>query len=138
VEPLRTDPRSADALLREVVAVIGEVATDRRPHFPAMLLREVLSGGERIERDVIAYPLRILSVVREIVERGVREGTFRRVDPILTHLSLVGSLIFFFATARFRERVLAAGRVGLKAPTAEAYVRHVQELMARGLATGGA
>jgi hypothetical protein len=64
----------------------------------------------------------------------VREGDFRPVDPLLTHLSLVGSLVFFFATRRFRERVLAKRRPPLTPPDAEAYVKHIQELLTHGLA----
>jgi hypothetical protein len=46
----------------------------------------------------------------------------------------VGSLVFFFATARFRERVLAKGRPALTSPDATAYVRHIQDLLTHGLA----
>jgi hypothetical protein len=58
------------------------------------------------------------------------------VDPVLTHLSMVGSLIFFFATAAFRNRVLADRGPRMKAPDATSYVKHVQDLMAHGLAAG--
>jgi hypothetical protein len=64
----------------------------------------------------------------------VREGAFRPVDPLLTHLSLVGSLVFFFATRRFRERVLAARHPGIAPPDAAAYVKHIQDLLSHGLA----
>jgi len=57
---------------------------------------------------------------------------------LLTHLSLVGSLVFFFATQRFRERVLADRRIAMKAPDAAAYVKHIQDLLAHGLAAHGA
>jgi hypothetical protein len=53
----------------------------------------------------MTYPLRVAAVVRHIVERGVREGTFRPVDPLLTHLTVVGSLLFFFVSARLRARL---------------------------------
>jgi len=79
--------------------------------------------------------MRAFSVVREIISRGVREGVFRPVDPVLTHLSLVGSLVFFFATADFRRRMAAEAPVAVVPPTADAFVRHIQQLMARGLAT---
>jgi hypothetical protein len=82
---------------------------------------------------VLIYPMRAFSVVREIIERGVRERVFRPVDPILTHLSLVGSLVFFFATADFRRRMAAEAPIPLSATSPEAYVRHIQELIARGL-----
>src|SRR3989442_232389 len=104
----------------------------------ALLPREVLSGGKHVERELIDKPVRILSAVQGIVARGVREGAFRPVDPLLTHLSLVGSLVFFFATQRFRERVLADRRIAMKAPDAAAYVKHIQDLLAHGLAAHGA
>jgi len=50
----------------------------------------------------------------------------------------VGSLVFFFATQRFRERVLADRRIAMKAPDAAAYVKHIQDLLAHGLAAHGA
>jgi hypothetical protein len=81
--------------------------------------------------------VRMLAAVQQIVARGVRDGAFRPVDPLLTHLSLVGSLVFFFATGRFRERVLADRRLALKPPDAAAYVKHIQDLVTHGLAAGG-
>jgi hypothetical protein len=99
-----------------------------------MMLREVLAGGRRLDEDLIAYPLRVADVVRRIVERGVRERSLRPVDPLLTHLSLVGSLLFFFATARLRARLFAEGRIRAKVPDASAYVKHIQDLITHGLA----
>ena len=57
--------------------------------------------------------------------------------PVLTHLGIVGSLVSFFATAGFRERVLSSRRpLGLKPPTPAAYVNHLQEMITHGLAIG--
>jgi len=133
VEELAASDHSAPDQLREFVALVGEMATTRRPHFPAMMLREVLAGGAHLAPEVVPYLLRVLGAVRRIVEHGVREGTLRPVNPVFSHLSLVGSLLFFFATAAFRERLAAAMDVPIHAPASE-YVRHVQELIARGLA----
>lgn len=134
VEPLRRDARAPGQVLREFVATVGDMATSKRPHLPAMMLREVIAGGPHLDPEILAYPKRVFSVVREIVARGVREGVFRPVDPILTHLSLIGSLVFFFATAEFRRRMVAEAGVATEAPAPDAYVRHIQELMTRGLA----
>jgi AcrR family transcriptional regulator len=133
-ERLTASDRPAPELLRELVALVAETAMQRNPHFPAMMLREVLAGGKHLGSDTIAYPLRVTEVVRRIVERGVREGSFRSVDPLLTHLSLVGSLLFFFATERLRARMFAEGHVHAKPPDAAAYVKHIQELIIHGLA----
>jgi TetR/AcrR family transcriptional regulator len=121
-------------VLRELVAAIGELATRRHPHFCAMMLREVVTGGEHLDPALMDHPARVLAAVQRIVARGVRDGDFRPVDPLLTHLSLVGSLVFFFGTARFRERLLARRRPAIRPPAAAAYVEHIQDLIAHGLA----
>lgn len=134
VERLADSPRPAPEVLRELIAAVGEVATRRHPHFCSMMLREVVAGGKHLELELIDKPARILGAVQRIVARGVRDGDFRPVDPVLTHLSLVGSLVFFFATARFRERVLAQRRPAIAPPDAAAYVKHIQDLLTHGLA----
>jgi hypothetical protein len=98
-----------------------------------MMLRELLAGGTHLDPKTIAMPLRVLAAVKRIVERGVRDGAFRPVNPMLTHLSLVGSLVFFFGTTRFRERVSSRQR-GIAPPAADAYVKHIQDLASHGLA----
>jgi AcrR family transcriptional regulator len=133
VERVAASRRPAPEALRALIAVVGDVASRRHPHFCTMMLRELLAGGPHLDPKTVALPLRVLAAVKRVVERGVREGAFRPVDPLLTHLSLVGSLVFFFATARFRERVLSGTR-RLEPPSADAYVRHIQDLATHGLA----
>ena len=134
VEKLPASGRPAPTLLRELVALIAETALRRNPHFPAMMLREVLAGGKHLEATTLTYPVRVADVVRRIVERGVREGSFRPVDPLLTHLSLVGSLLFFFATTGMRARLVSEGRLRARVTDAAGYVKHMQDLLIDGLA----
>jgi TetR/AcrR family transcriptional regulator len=136
VERLAESSRPAPEVLRELVAMVGQMATRRHPHFCTMMLREVVAGGAHLEPELVEQPARVLGAVQRIVARGVREGDFRPVDPLLTHLSLVGSLVFFFATAPFRERVLAARRPAVTPPEPAAYVKHMQDLLTHGLAAG--
>lgn len=72
VEALADSSRLAPDLLRDLVAVVGDTATRRSPHFCTMMLREVLSGGKHLELAVLAMPARVLGAVQRIVERGVR------------------------------------------------------------------
>jgi TetR/AcrR family transcriptional regulator len=137
VEALAKATRPAPEVLGELIAAVGDLATRRHPHFCAMMLREVVAGGKHLDRALVDKPARLLAAVQRIIARGVAEGDFRPVDPVLTHLSLVGSLVFFFATARFRERVLSARRPPIAPPTPGAYVKHVQDLVIRGLASAG-
>lgn len=132
-ESLAASSEPAPDLLRAFVAAVGELAS-HRPHFPAMMLREVLAGGPRLEREIASRLVAVLGSVRRIVERGIREGAFRPVDPVFTHLSLVGSLLFFFATASFRRRVAEATSAPVDGLAVGDYVRHVEDLFTRGLA----
>lgn len=134
VESLAESPRPAPEVLRQLIAVVGEMVTRSHPHLCTMMLREILAGGKHLEPELIDKPVRILAAVQRIVARGVHDGAFRPVDPLLTHLSLVGSLVFFFATRRFRERVLADRRLAFEPPDALAYVKHIQDLLTHGLA----
>ncbi len=59
----------------------------------------------------------VFGTVKRIVEEGVRERAFRPVDPLLTHLTLIGSLVFFLATEEFRARALAAVQPPITPPT---------------------
>src|SRR5215470_2276143 len=42
LEPLRDDPRPADQLLRQFIAIVGNTANSRQPHLSRMMLREVI------------------------------------------------------------------------------------------------
>jgi len=109
-----------------------EQMTRERPGFPTLFLREVLCSG--IEPAVLPHLLEIIGVSRRLAGRGAREGLFRRVDPILMHLGLIGSLVFFFATEPARRKATAAGDVPFAMPSADAFVRYLEELTLRGLA----
>jgi AcrR family transcriptional regulator len=137
LETLARAAGGADELLRRFVAIIAGHSR-RHPGFPAMLVREVIAGGPHIADSMLPRLVAVFQAVRGIVEKGTREGTFRAVDPILTHLTILGSLVFFFATSPMRVRMHKAGRLprGVALPTPEAFVVHVQELMTRGLSAG--
>ena len=51
---LREERRPADEALRACVRLIGQMVT-RRPSLPRMLLREILSGGERLPDEVLPH-----------------------------------------------------------------------------------
>jgi TetR/AcrR family transcriptional regulator len=112
--------RAFDALRRE------------RPDFPVLFLREVLSSG--VEPAVLPHLVALVGVSRRVAERGAREGTFRRVDPVLFHMGLVGCLAFFFATEPARRRAASARKLPFVWPDGESFLRYVEEITLRGLA----
>src|SRR3989442_3691750 len=96
VEKLAESRRPAPEVLRQLIAMLGEMATRRHPHFCSMMLREVVAGGAPLDPELIAKPARIPGAVQRIVARGVADGAFRPVDPPPPHPSPVGSLRFLF------------------------------------------
>ena len=77
--------------------------------------------------------LELFKLVQGIIDQGVREGTFTDVNSYVTHLSLLGSLVFFFATKQVRE-LLADSPLPSNVPEVRAFVRDFERTMRRGLA----
>ena len=135
LEAARADHQAAPDQLRQFIASFAQLKSER-PAFPVMLLREVTSGGEHLEADTLASLVAVFGLVREILQQGMRDGDFRSVDPLATHISIVGALCFFFATARFREKTLTKAGLPLRPPSDAEFIAHLQEMVARGLAAG--
>jgi AcrR family transcriptional regulator len=129
-DQLRVVEEAPDALegLHRFFEVFQDV-TRKRSDFPALFLREAVSRG--IEPEVVPHLVEIMGVTRRLAQRGLREGHFRRVDPLLFHFNVVGALGFFLATEPARRR--AAAHLPLKMPTPEAFIRHLEEMTVRGL-----
>jgi TetR/AcrR family transcriptional regulator len=128
---IEAEAKSAHGTLRAFLGTFHQF-TRERPGFPTLFMREVLAAG--IDEAVLPHLLEIIGFSRRLAERGAREGVFRRVDPLLFHLALVGSLIFFFATEPARRRAAVQARVGFVLPDSKAFLRYLEELTLRGLA----
>jgi len=133
LKAIEAEAPSARQTLRAFLGAFEQV-TREQPGFPTLFLREVLASG--IEPAVVPHLVEIIGVSRRLAERGAREGLFRRVDPLLLHFGLVGSLAIFFATEPARRKVAAEGRFPFAMPGAKAFIRYLEELTLRGLAPG--
>jgi TetR/AcrR family transcriptional regulator len=132
LQGLREAPLTVEDRLRAYLDAFGAMHI-AHPALSVMVLREIMSGGHHLDDRLMPHLLGLMDCVRSIVDSGVKDGTFRPVDPTLTHLSIVGSLVLFFATARFRARLVREGRVAAIAPPPEEYIRHVKEFVLSGL-----
>jgi AcrR family transcriptional regulator len=128
LEPIRSGRAPASEELGRFVDALAELAR-RKPFFIAMVVREWLSGGRHMEEDVFANFTTFFQVDREILERGMQSGEFRKIDPHSAHLSLVGSFVFFQISQSVRD-----AHPEIPGPSPEAYREHVKELFRRGLA----
>jgi len=123
----------ADTKLARFVAIFGDLHV-RHPHLSTMMLREAMSGGRHLDAILVPHIRRIFERVQAILAQGEREGTLRRVDPLMTHHIVLGSLAFFFAARPLRDRMIAEGIVAVEPPDPARFVSTLQELLARGLA----
>jgi len=133
ITELEREAVKADVKLARFVAIFGELH-QRRPSLSAMMLREAMSGGRGLDPKLLPDLKKIFGAVAAIVAQGVAEGTFRPVDPLFTHHTVLGSLAFFFAARPLRDRMIAEGVVAVPRPDPAAFVAHLQHLLARGLA----
>jgi TetR/AcrR family transcriptional regulator len=132
---LRSEELPPDEKLRRFIRIFGGLHA-KRPALSRMVMREILSAGRHLDATLLPRFVEVFRTLMEIIEAGCRSGVFRRVDPMLTHQSITGALVFFFVIAPFRDRILEEGRLpgaGVP-PSAEEYIRHVETLILRGLA----
>lgn len=102
---LATTPTERLAALQQAFAALAL----RRPHYPRIMLREISLGGVNLPQEATRGMLGIMGMTRQIVMDGQAAGEFRNVDPVLTHLLVVGSVVFFANALRMRERFEAEG-----------------------------
>lgn len=88
------------ALISALAELVEEI-----PHHPRIMLREIAAGAANLPDGVVAQIDKLLALVRQILEEGVTGGELRPVDPLLTHLMIVGTVSFMTATRPLRERL---------------------------------
>ena len=91
-ERLRAIPRAFARALRQ------------RPFLPQLMLREIAAGGPNLPPEAVEQIAEIMGMTKVVLNEGVANGVFRRVDPFITHLMLIGSLMFMANALRMRER----------------------------------
>lgn len=102
------------------------------PHFVPIMLREIASGGATLPDEMVLRMASVFRVVSDVLSRGVESGDFRRTDPLLTHISLVGSMMFLVASQPIRARLAKITGIEARYPL-EALARHNGDLFLHGL-----
>jgi TetR/AcrR family transcriptional regulator len=130
VRAVADGPGSAEDKLDAWISALVEEAA-ARPWFPPIMLRELAARAPHFDAVTFRMMNAVLAGVADVIAQGQREGTFRDVDPLLAHLSIMPPVLIFFA----RQRVLAGRKLpgGLAEPRQlDQFVRHMQT-SARGM-----
>jgi TetR/AcrR family transcriptional regulator len=117
-------PGSAEQKLDVWVTTIVEEAA-ARPWFPPIMLRELAAGAPHFDAPTFQMMNDVLLAVKDIITQGQRDGLFRQVDPLLTHLTILPPILIFFV----RQRVIATSKLtkDLAEPRqVDEFTRHMQ------------
>jgi TetR/AcrR family transcriptional regulator len=115
---------SDDHIRRFIQAIAAETA--RRPHIPAIWLREMAEGGRHLDQTIGQALRRILETLAGILHDGRVSGAFGPAHPFVTQMGIVAPLLVFSASARMRERMRPQLPPGLIGVTREEVVRYVE------------
>ena len=129
VRTIADGPGTPDGKMAAWVDAIIEEATGR-PWFPSLMLRELASGAPRFDADTFVLLNAVFGGVRDIIDAGQRDGSFRRVDPLFIHLTVMPVVLMFVV----RGRALPRGDVtdGVAEPRAIAsFAAYMQDMVRR-------
>src|SRR5271156_1987065 len=78
--------------------------------YPKLMQREMMRAREgdsvHIDRLVKTYFQPVYRRVSELLEKGIAEGEFRKVDPVHFVPSMVAMIIFYFSSAPVMRRIV--------------------------------
>lgn len=89
---------SARVLLLRYVNEHFDFLSRRRLH-AALFQQLIMIGGKQPERLFRKYIVPRAEAVRKLLERGIRDGELRKIDPFHTAMSLVALIVFYFSAA---------------------------------------
>jgi AcrR family transcriptional regulator len=130
-ELLRLDLSPSEKLRRHIAGVINKFF--RTPYLNRLLhsLLDERKSRTRATRQVIKIFVRpLLDLHRELLAQGVAAGEFKRVDPELFYVSMLGACDHLF-NARYVLR--STGRKGIDDALRERYVDHVCDIFINGM-----
>lgn len=95
---------SRDRLRAAIEAITLTAAAN--PCFPRLMLREITTGGANLPEPVLKAMAHIFATICNILRKGIDDGTFRKVDPLLTHIQIMGSILFLSTAEKTARRVI--------------------------------
>lgn len=106
-EALASAMEEGGSIPEQIQSLITEIARTLKdlPDHPRIVLRELASAGTNLQPEVLARMVNLLGKVRGLLEEGVRGGEFRAIDPVMTHLALVGASLILTVVSPLVDRI---------------------------------
>lgn len=131
----RQATENLDSPSKKLQAIIDAITSFGISHqnFVPIMVREIASGGATLPDEMLLRMASVFRVVADVLAEGVSRGVFRATDPLLTHVSLVGSLMFLVATQPIRDRLRKITGMAAKSHGPADLARHAGNLFLHGL-----
>lgn len=130
------DPHSsAEEQLRGAIAAVALTAA-ANPSFPRLMLREITNGGMNLPEPVLKSMGHIFGTICRILRKGTEDGSFRNVDPLMTHIQIMGSILFLSTAEKTARRIIPfapAPQEELRPITADSIARQVADTILGGI-----
>ncbi len=82
------------AFIEGLTRAAGEIE-----YHPQIMLREIASGGVNLEPEIVQRILEGMNLLVGILRDGVADERFRPTNPVMTHLTIVGAVVFMTSVA---------------------------------------
>jgi len=104
-----------------------------RATFPAILMRDYMGGKNQERAGPFGQIIQFFRRTEALYNRGKGDGIFVEMDPHQLHLSLVGPLVFFALTQKFRANTEGKFAKDLSNPNAVSFADHHATILWKGL-----
>ncbi len=74
------------------------------PYFPALLLRELSDSGAHLPELMFESMKKLFVLLSNILDKGVQEGLFKDVIPMIVHFMILGTINLYITTEPLRKR----------------------------------
>jgi TetR/AcrR family transcriptional regulator len=132
VRAISQRPDDARTQIAAFIDFVLQLGTTRRVAFPALFLREVMSG-EGPDLEVFKRLGMVVSSVMEIVRRGVAEGALRPIDPFNAYFMLMAPMSLFLATQPVRVWGYEKGLLPFPPPPPTQFAEQLKQTLLQGL-----
>ena len=98
---------SVDGAEKKLVTLISAMAQKQyaNPDMPAILMRELATGGMRIPVPAQEQMQRMIYKLKEILDEGVTQKIFKSTDVFTTHLMIIGTISLFITSRPIRKTI---------------------------------
>jgi AcrR family transcriptional regulator len=98
-----TSSQAPEEKLKQFIQTLAGII-DQHPELAAIVLREQASGGKHFPEILVQNLARILGLLTEILDDGIKAGVFKEAHPLIVHLMIIGTIVFFKMSSPIRAK----------------------------------